>query len=110
MTDHDFIVNNFYKILDKKSMYYFVIETEFSRHHFEKISHSCKDRGKWKWIAETKLMGCDSPNEEAIRSHVDPHDCFPRFYFLEESLVNEFLQWLDVRQLKITSFIENPTI
>jgi hypothetical protein len=93
------------------SIHYIVIHTKFTTHHLEKLMPTCHDRGKWKWIAETKPEAFEEMdnNEESRKSHVDRNDLFPRLYFLGESFINEFREWLKYRNLEITE-IEAPKI
>jgi hypothetical protein len=98
-------------MMETYSTYYIVIKTKFTTHHLEKLMPTCKDRGKWKWIAETnheafEEMGRDG---EARLSHVDGGDLFPRLYFLRDSFINEFNEWLKCRNLAVTD-IEAPKI
>lgn len=97
------IINSLYKIIDTPDNNYFIVETKWTINHFEKLLPSCRDRGKWKWIAETKCTAFNNQDDdpEIQRSFIDHQDMFPRLYFTEECLVNEFLQWLDVRRLPI---------
>jgi hypothetical protein len=83
---------------------YIVVETKYTAHHIELLSGTCKDRGRYKWIAETKVDAWDNVerDDEARRSHVDGGDLFPRVYFFDDSLCNELFMWLKVRNLAVT--------
>ena len=85
---------------------YIVIETAHTMHHIERLSLNCKDRGRWKWLAETKKGAL---NGEDNYSFIDHSDLFPRLYFKDDSLVNEFFAWINERGLKITD-IRTPKI
>ncbi len=93
------------------SIHYIVIHTKFTTHHLEKLMPTCKDRGAWKWIGETKHEAFDEMGRggEAGLSHIDRGDMFPRLYFLTDSFINEFREWLKCRELEITE-IEAPKI
>jgi hypothetical protein len=82
---------------------YIIIETKWTIHHIERTTYS--DRGKIKWIAETKSDAYEAmkDDEEARMSSIDHCDLFPRLYFLATSFVNEFGAWLDARGLQPTS-------
>lgn len=82
---------------------YIIVKTKFTKHHIERLSSSQRDRGKWKWIAETTNEGLDRGNrtEEARRSHIDSGDCFPRFYFLDQSLREELRAWCVLRDVEV---------
>lgn len=93
------------------SVSYIVIKTKFTVHHLEKLSRSVKDRGRWKWIGETSSLAFSEPlqDEEVYRSNIDGGDLFPRLYFLDSSFINEFREWLNMRNLEITA-LEAPKI
>lgn len=84
--------------------YYIVVESKFTKHHIEKLMGSCKDRGRWKWIAETNMEAFDTKvdKEEAQRSHIDGGDLFPRVFFKDESLITELFAWFAARDLQVT--------
>jgi len=84
-------------------IYYIVIDTKYTRLHIERLMGSCSDRGRWKWIAETKTDAYEEHplSVEASRSHIDGGDMFPRLYFLDDSLCNEIFSWLHKRNLEI---------
>lgn len=88
---------------------YIVIETKYTEHHIERTNY--QDRGRYKWIAETKPNYWENvdKDKEAQRSHVDGADLFPRLYFLDESMVNELFAWLSARGLEVTD-IKTPKI
>ena len=89
---------------------YIVIETAHTMHHIERLSLNCKDRGRWKWLAETKEGAFNGDmNGEDKRSFIDHSDLFPRLYFRDESLINEFFEWIKMRDLKITN-VKAPKI
>lgn len=93
-----------FKVLIESSAYWIVIETEYTISYIEKLSRSCKDRGSLKWIAETKKEAyLTKSNENAMRSHIDFADGFPRYYFLVESFINEFMMWTTIRNIPIIS-------
>lgn len=98
------------KLLNSQQRY-FVVETLYTEHHLERLAGTVKDRGRWKWIAESKQSSWNDAreNEEARRSHVDGGDLFPRLYFNNECLIKELLSWLEVRNLKITD-IRTPKL
>lgn len=85
---------------------YIVIETEYTIHHIERTNY--QDRGKIKWIGETKSEAFKAMDtcEEARRSHIDGGDLFPRLYFLGTSFLMEFEEWLKARNLNITNIKE----
>ncbi|HMG68277.1 MAG TPA: hypothetical protein VK588_11350 [Chitinophagaceae bacterium] len=91
--------------------FYIVIETEYTKHHIERLMPTCKDRGRFKWIAETKgeAYGAKGLKKEARFSHIDNADLFPRLYFRDESLINEISDWLKMRNLIIIN-VELPNI
>ena len=83
---------------------YIVIETEYTSHHIERTGY--QDRGRIKWIAETKpgaFRHMDNHVDEACRSYIDSGDLFPRLYFLGQSFLMEFEAWLKARDLTITN-------
>lgn len=84
-------------------IFYIVIETKYTMLHIERLMGSCSDRGRWKWIGETKIDAYEERPiwEEASRSHIDGGDMFPRLYFLDDSLCNEIFAWLHKRNLEI---------
>lgn len=93
------------ELMRKSLAIYVTIETKFTIHHLEKLMPTVRERGRWKWIAETKVSAfeaMDKNNDEAVRSHIDGADLFPRLYFLDNSFIQEFKAWLNVRQLTIT--------
>lgn len=81
---------------------YIVVETKYTINHIERTLY--KDRGRIKWIADTKYEAYDvmDNDEEAKRSHIDRHDLFPRLYFSAECFLKEFDLWLSARNLDIT--------
>jgi hypothetical protein len=85
---------------------YGIIETNFTIHYIEKIMASAKDRGSFKWFAETKWKPYQEAvledNPEAFKSHIDGADMFPRVYFLSETLISEMGIWFEIRNLQIT--------
>lgn len=84
--------------------HYIVLETAYTKHHIEKLLFTCKDRGKWKWIAETKpnaWNGINNNDGEAQRSIIDSGDLFPRLFFRTESLITEIFCWLEERKLQV---------
>jgi hypothetical protein len=89
------------KILSKlvKFFNYVVIETEKTTSHIELLSATCSDRGRYKWIVESK-----APRELTI----DSFDMFPRLYFEESSLVAEIEAWLIKREQFDISSIYMP--
>lgn len=92
------------ELMRKNFAMYITIETKYTMHHLEKLMPTVRDRGRWKWIGETKVDAFNvmDKDDEAVRSHIDGHDLFPRLYFLDNSLIQEFKAWLNVRQLTIT--------
>ena len=103
MNPHEIIIHPIIKDISFLHFYYIVIETKYSFHHIEKTNY--QDRGKIKWVAETKLSYFKdvSHNEEAQRSHIDDADLFPRLYFLPKSFIDEFIAWCEARELTITN-------
>ncbi len=98
----DILTNGIYKILDQQNVYYFTVESDYTIHHFERLLATNQDRGRWKWIAETKLIAYEKmDNPKAHKAHIDGHDLFPRYYFFEESMTKEFLQWMKIREQTI---------
>ncbi len=93
------------------SVRYITIDTKFTKHHLEKVAGTNSDRGRWKWIGETKMEAFEemAKDKEAQKSHIDGGDMFPRFYFLNTSFINEFREWLKARDLKITD-MEAPQL
>src|SRR5580698_8832537 len=89
--------------------YYIVVKTKFTIHHIERTNYT--DRGKIKWIGETKMEAFDAmrDNEEARKSHIDGGDLFPRLYFHKDSFLKEFFTWLKIRGLIITD-ITTPEV
>lgn len=47
------------KVLLKKQKIYIIVKTLFTIHHIEKLLGSVRDRGRWKWIAETDMKAFD---------------------------------------------------
>lgn len=91
------------KVLLKKQKIYIIVKTLFTIHHIEKLLGSVRDRGRWKWIAETDMKAFDKKDiPESNRSHIDGGDLFPRLYFNDDCFLKEFFSWLKVRDLKIT--------
>ncbi len=90
---------------------YIVVKTKYTTHHIERLMPTCKDRGKWKWIAETNTEAYREmeKNDEARLSHIDRADLFPRLYFRDDSLMNEISHWMQIRNLIIID-IEAPKI
>lgn len=88
--------------------YYIVVKTKFTEHHIERTTYT--DRGKIKWIAETRMEAFDAmrDNEEARTSHIDGGDLFPRLYFHKDSFLKEFFTWLKIRGLTITDITKPP--
>jgi hypothetical protein len=83
---------------------YIVITTKYTIHHIEKLSPSCKDRGKWKWIAEPiqpNQYENQQIDEEARLSHIDQSDLFPRLFFNDFCIMSEILSFLSTRGLNI---------
>ena len=78
---------------------HFSMETDYTIHYFERLMPTCRDRGRWKWIAETKPEAYG--NKEASHCHIDHQDLFPRLYFSEISLAAEFFEWLKQRSQAI---------
>ena len=79
------------------------IGTEYTHHYIERVMSTCSDRGRWKWFAETnsKYIQDVEKIEAAQVCHIDAADLFPRYYFLDDSLINEIIAWLDVRGQEI---------
>ncbi len=101
-------------MLDNCHINYIVVETKYTKHHIEKLMLTNKDRGCFKWIAETKFHDYSNITDEedikeAERSHIDSEDCFPRYMFLANSMFNELFAWLKARNLKIID-IKSPKI
>lgn len=99
-------------MMRQHSVMYIVIETLYTAHHLERLMPTCRDRGRWKWIGESKTEyweGLEKNVPEARKSHIDRGDMFPRFYFLDSSFINEFQSWLSVRGLEITD-VKAPKI
>lgn len=98
-------------LMNTHTIFYIVIKTKYTTHHIERLMASCRDRGRWKWIGETNSEAYyeSGTNEEARTSHIDGGDLFPRIYFLRDSFINEFREWLNIRNLKITN-IEAPKV
>ncbi len=90
---------------------YIVIKTKYTIHHIERLMPTCKDRGKWKWIAETNTAAFKDMEDyaEARQSLIDNGDLFPRLYFRDDSLMNEISHWMQMRNLIIID-IEAPKI
>lgn len=99
---HDLKFDVIRTMMHSYSVGYITIETQCTIHHLERLMPTCRDRGRWKWLAETKADIFDSDNEEWQRSNIDHADCFPRLYFKEDSFLNEFREWLRVREIEIT--------
>ncbi len=99
----DLVKNLLYKMFHE-SVSYLEIDTEFTKHYIEKLTLTCRDRGKYRWFAETKKEAWQiiTENPQAEKCLIDRHDCFPRLYFLEESCIHELLEWLNVRDEPIT--------
>jgi hypothetical protein len=100
-----------FSLLLKVYVPYIVVKTKYTTNHIEKLMPTCSDRGRWKWIAETNYDAFDKmrDDEEAQNSHIDGADCFPRFYFRDESLVTELFAWIMRRDLTIIQ-METPPI
>jgi hypothetical protein len=104
-------------MMDTYSVRYIVVSTTYTKHHIERLMGSCRDRGTWKWIAETHhedpLFKNDEHAAQCVKekytSNIDRCDLFPRLYFLKTSFINEFREWLKARNLQITD-IEAPKI
>jgi hypothetical protein len=109
MTEEDF--KDLLSKLIACRFFYIVIKTKFTTHHIERLSSSVKDRGNWKWIAESECLNVPYGEdlEEFYRSHIDGSDLFPRYYFLDESLIKEFFAWIHARKLTILD-ISTPKI
>jgi hypothetical protein len=99
------------KLLTSQAFYYITVETKYTIHHIERLMGSCKDRGRYKWIAEMKVdcWKSMSKDDEAKRCHIDGGDCFPRLFFTADSMCNELFAWLQMRSLEVTT-IESPKI
>lgn len=99
------------ELLSTFSARYIVIKTKYTTHHIERLMPTCKDRGRWKWIAETDMEAFEEmeKNDEARLSHIDRADLFPRLYFRDDSLINEVWDWLRMRNLTIID-IKAPKI
>lgn len=97
-------------LMKTHTVMYIVIKTKYTVHHIERLMASCRGRGRWKWFAETNIDEYERGSRgEAASSHIDGADLFPRQYFLQGSFINEFREWLNMRNLKITN-IEAPKI
>jgi len=96
-------LDNFLCLIEAMDINYIVIETDYTVNHFEIVLASCRDRGCFKWIAETKKSAyIDGMKDERARlAHIDYSDCFPRFYFYADSLINEFSRWCAIRKQDI---------
>lgn len=106
------MMEDIFRRLLKSQQMYIVIDTKFTKLHIERLMGSVRDRGRWKWIAETNLDAYDAmaaKEEEARRSHVDNNDLFPRLFFNDECLIQEVFSWLKVRDLTVTD-ITTPKI
>lgn len=87
-----------------KTQFYVVVRTKYTIHHIEKLLASCRDRGRWKWIAESiqpDQYEAQRLDDEARRSHVDATDCFPRFFFNDFALMSELSSWIQIRGLEV---------
>ena len=94
------------KLLNSFHGHYVEIRTPYTLHHIEKISLSQKDRGRFKWHAETTgntFASMNNNDQEAQKSFIDTCDLFPRLYFFQENLVTEFFMWCRQRNLTIDS-------
>lgn len=91
-------------LLLSPSNLYVVARTKYTIHHIEKLTASCKDRGRFKWLAETDMKAWDEniKDDEIRRSHIDSCDYFPRVYFSLDCFLVEFSAWLQMRNLEIT--------
>lgn len=96
-------LGNLKYLVEGFDVYYIIVETDYTINHFEMVLASCRDRGCFKWIAETKKCAyIDGIKDERARlAHIDYSDCFPRFYFYSESLINEFSRWCVIRKQDI---------
>lgn len=99
------------RMLKAHTARYIVVKTKYTDSHIEVLMGSQKDRGRYKWIAESNNESWDNLNKdpEARRSHIDGGDLFPRVFFLADSLINELFTWIQTRDLTITD-IEVPKI
>ncbi len=96
----------FKELLQTHSVFYITVETKYTMHHIERLMGTVRDRGRWKWIAETKAEAFDAIemiDEEARRSHIDEADLFPRYLFLDTSMHDELFAWLAIRALPIVN-------
>ena len=104
-------------MMNTYSIRYIVAETNYTRHHIERLMPTCKDRGKWKWSPEPSFPNVHYKTdedakrhvEESLRSNIDGADLFPRLYFFDSSFLAEFGEWLRVRDLKLID-IKAPSI
>ena len=98
-------IDIFTNMIESKTFSYIVLETVNTLHHIERLSTSVADRGRYKWSAEMKASALLELNDEARRSHIDGADCFPRYFYLEQSLINEVFQFIIVRGLSIINIV-----
>lgn len=89
-----------------RCMEYIVIKTTFTTSYLQVLSFTNGDRGRYQWIAESDGASrgeYSNPDSEVHTSSIDNEDCFPRFYFIADNLVTEFMAWCKARKLKIIS-------
>lgn len=102
-------IDIFRNMIESKTSSYIVIETANTLHHIERLSTSVADRGRYKWSAEMKASAyvevALNLSDEAKRSHIDEADCFPRYFYMEQSLINEVFQFIIVRGLSIINIV-----
>lgn len=108
MKTEEILTNCIYKLLDQ-DLTFFSMETEYTKHYFEKVSRTAHDRGKWKWHVENNENYYENvaSDEIARECHIDDADLFPRYYFFEECMTKEFLEWLRIRKQHIKK-VNNP--
>lgn len=98
ISDYDDLYNQLTIILKIDQIKYFIIETKFTTHHIERYGIFKSDRGDFKWLAESSYR---EKSDESNRSHIDPADNFPKYYFLSQCFRDEFIAWCMRRSLTI---------
>ena len=94
------------RLLDKEVLN-IKIETVWTNHFIKYIGHNNKN-GSWRWVAEMNMpcIKALAKSEYAQSCLIDEKSFFPRYYFREESIVHELIDWLEIRGEVITSIIE----